>query len=137
MTTSTGSPFVLWIDEPEAVGSKLLGGKFASLAEMTAGGFAVPGGFGITTTAYRYFLESAGLAERARQVRTEAVGADLARVRLQALCSQYGWALWGFIQAATSNIGFDFHGWGTERYEKAARTFASPDLPGLLRDVAT
>ena len=25
--------------------------------------------------------------------------ADLARVRLQALCSQYGWSLWGFIQA--------------------------------------
>ena len=81
MTTSTGSPFVLWIDEPEAVGSKLLGGKFASLAEMTAGGFAVPGGFGITTAAYRYFLESAGLAERAREVRAQAVGADLARVQ--------------------------------------------------------
>ena len=81
MTTSTATPFVLWIDEPEAVGSKLLGGKFASLAEMTAGGFAVPGGFGITTTAYRYFLESAGLAERAREVRAQAVGADLVRVQ--------------------------------------------------------
>ncbi len=63
--------------------------------------------------------------------------ADLARVRLQALCSEYGWALWGFIQAATSHLDFDFHGWGMERYEKAARTFASPGLPGLLRDVAT
>ena len=63
--------------------------------------------------------------------------ADLARVRLQALCSEYGWALWGFIQAATSQLDFDFHGWGMERYEKAARTFSSPPLPGLLRDVAT
>ena len=63
--------------------------------------------------------------------------ADLARVRLQALCSEYGWSLWGFIQAATSRLDFDFHGWGMERYEKAARTFASPGLPGLLRDVAT
>ncbi|MGY1743175.1 MULTISPECIES: PEP/pyruvate-binding domain-containing protein [unclassified Blastococcus] len=81
MTTTTASPFVLWIDEPEAVGNKLLGGKFASLAEMTAGGFAVPGGFGITTTAYRHFLESAGLAQRAGEVRREAVGADLARVQ--------------------------------------------------------
>jgi pyruvate, water dikinase len=81
MTTAAASPFVLWIDEPEAVGSRLLGGKFASLAEMTAGGFAVPGGFGITTVAYRYFLETAGLAERAREVRASAVGADLARVQ--------------------------------------------------------
>ncbi|MGY1631248.1 PEP/pyruvate-binding domain-containing protein [Geodermatophilus sp. SYSU D01186] len=81
MTTTRTAPLVLWIDQPEAVGSKLLGGKFASLAEMTAGGFAVPGGFGITTIAYRYFLDSAGLAERARQVRAEAVGADLARVQ--------------------------------------------------------
>ncbi len=80
MTTPT-SPLVLWIDDPAAVGNPLLGGKFASLAEMTAGGFAVPPGFGITTAAYRYFLESAGLAERARTARTEAVGADLSRVQ--------------------------------------------------------
>jgi len=62
--------------------------------------------------------------------------ADLARVRLQALCSQYGWALWGFIQAATSPIEFDFHDWGMERFEKAEATFRGSDLPGLLHDVA-
>ena len=83
----TETPFVLWIDDPAAVGSRLLGGKFGSLAEMTAGGFAVPGGFGITTTAYRYFLESAGLAERAREVRAPAVGADLAQV--QAISAEF------------------------------------------------
>jgi len=63
--------------------------------------------------------------------------ADLARVRVQALCSEYGWSLWGFIQAATSPVDFDFHGWGTERYEKAVSTFRGPDLPGLLEAVAT
>lgn len=61
--------------------------------------------------------------------------ADLARVRLQALCSEYGWSLWGFIQAATSPVDFDFHGWGTQRYEKAAATFRGPDLAGLLEAV--
>jgi len=60
--------------------------------------------------------------------------ADLARVRLQALCSEYGWALWGFIQAATSPLDFDFHGWGMERYEKAAATFAGPGFERLLED---
>ncbi len=34
---------------------------------------------------------------------------DLARVRLQSLCSEYGWSLWGFIQAASSPIDYDFH----------------------------
>jgi thiamine kinase-like enzyme len=62
--------------------------------------------------------------------------ADLARVRLQALCSEYGWSLWGFIQAATSPIDYDFTGWGMERFEKADRTFRGPRLRRLLEDVA-
>lgn len=62
--------------------------------------------------------------------------ADLARVRLQALCSCYGWSLWGFIQAATSGLDFDFWAWGVERFEKARATFADPAFPMLLQDVA-
>jgi thiamine kinase-like enzyme len=61
--------------------------------------------------------------------------ADLARVRLQMLVSEYGWSLWGFIQAAASPIDYDFHGWGMERYEKAVATFRGPDLPRLLEEV--
>ena len=60
----------------------------------------------------------------------------LARVRLQSLCSEYGWSLWGFIQAATSTIDFDFRDWGVHRFEKAARRFASSDFETLLRTVA-
>jgi thiamine kinase-like enzyme len=55
--------------------------------------------------------------------------------RLQMLCSEYGWSLWGFIQAAASPIDYDFHGWGMERYEKAVATFRGPQLEGLLEDV--
>lgn len=62
--------------------------------------------------------------------------ADLARVRLQALCSQYGWSLWGFIQAATSPIDFDFNGWGRERFDKAEATFRSPGFDRLLAEAA-
>ena len=61
--------------------------------------------------------------------------ADLARVRLQALCSQYGWSLWGFIQAATSPIDYDFHAWGMERFDKAEATFRGPDFRRLLDEV--
>ncbi len=37
---------------------------------------------------------------------------------------QYGWSLWGAIQAAASSLDFDFYGWGQERFDKADR-----DLP--------
>jgi thiamine kinase-like enzyme len=62
--------------------------------------------------------------------------ADLARVRVQALCSAYGWSLWGFIQAATSPLDFDFWSWGLERFEKAQRTFGDPAFPRLLEELA-
>ncbi|MCD4525812.1 choline kinase family protein [Nocardioides sp. cx-173] len=62
--------------------------------------------------------------------------ADLARVRVQALCSAYGWSLWGFIQAATSPLDFDFFAWGAQRLDKAAAVFRGPDLPRLLDQVA-
>jgi thiamine kinase-like enzyme len=63
--------------------------------------------------------------------------ADLARVRLQALCSEYGWSLWGFIQAATSPIDYDFREWGMHRFDKAEATFRGADFERLLAEVAT
>jgi thiamine kinase-like enzyme len=59
----------------------------------------------------------------------------LARARLWALMSQYGWTLWASIQDATSTIDFDFWSWGMEKYERAEATFAHPDLERLLADV--
>jgi thiamine kinase-like enzyme len=60
-----------------------------------------------------------------------------ARVELQALCSEYGWSLWGFIQSASSPMDFDFHSWGMERFEKAARRFTSDRFDALLDRVAS
>ena len=59
-----------------------------------------------------------------------------ARVELQALCSSYGWSLWGFIQAASSTLDYDFYSWGMERFEKAARRFTSDRFGALLDKVA-
>lgn len=66
----------------------------------------------------------------------EPSAADLARVRLQSLCSSYGWSLWGFIQAAVSPLDVDFWGWGMERFEKAAAGFGSADFDRLLAQAA-
>ncbi|MGO8855838.1 MAG: PEP/pyruvate-binding domain-containing protein [Steroidobacteraceae bacterium] len=75
------APFILWLDDPTAAGNPLLGGKFANLGEMTAAGFAVPPGFGITTAAYRYFLRSAGLQDEVRRVREAAPGLQLSDIK--------------------------------------------------------
>jgi thiamine kinase-like enzyme len=59
----------------------------------------------------------------------------LARARLWAVMSQYGWTLWASIQDSTSTIDFDFWTWGMEKYERADATFGHPDLERLLADV--
>ena len=76
----TADPFVLWLDDDAAPGNPLLGGKFASLAEMTAEGFSVPPGFGVTTAAYRAFMEHTGLEADASRVREKARAAALAEI---------------------------------------------------------
>ncbi|MDO9379785.1 MAG: choline/ethanolamine kinase family protein [Nocardioidaceae bacterium] len=60
----------------------------------------------------------------------------LARTRLQAVVSQYGWALWGYIQAASSPLDFDFTGWGDERLDGAAAAFTGDRYSLLLDEVA-
>ncbi|MFC4784979.1 phosphotransferase [Nocardioides sp. MAHUQ-72] len=60
---------------------------------------------------------------------------ELARVRLQSVVSEYGWALWGAIQAAASPIDHDFLAWGQQRFDKAASTFSSPVFGRLLEDL--
>lgn len=72
-------PLIVWLDHQDA-GPSLLGGKFASLAEMVRAGFAVPPGFGITTAAYREFVLHDGLIERIREARGDARGEDLAGI---------------------------------------------------------
>jgi thiamine kinase-like enzyme len=56
----------------------------------------------------------------------------VARARLQATVSRYGWSLWGFIQAATNTDDFDFHAWGQDRFDKAVADFRSPQFDTWL-----
>jgi pyruvate,water dikinase len=78
---STSAPLILWIDSADASDGALLGGKFGSLAEMTRAGLDIPPGFGVTTAAYRRFLDEAGLVDAARELRRQAVAAELVTVR--------------------------------------------------------
>ena len=52
---------VLWLDEVRAGDLDTVGGKAASLGELTAAGLPVPPGFVVTTDTYRTFIEEAGI----------------------------------------------------------------------------
>ncbi len=69
MTRGMSNPYVVWLNDADPTATGLLGGKFASLAEMTAAGFAVPPGFTVTTAAFDRFMAQPGLQEEAAKVR--------------------------------------------------------------------
>ena len=55
----------------------------------------------------------------------------VARARLFALMSQYGWTLWASIMDGSSVLDFDFWEWGMQKYERAVAGFDG-DLDALL-----
>jgi thiamine kinase-like enzyme len=57
---------------------------------------------------------------------------QVARARLFALMSQYGWTLWASIQDGSSPLDFDFWSWGMEKYDRAVAAFDGPDFEHLL-----
>lgn len=62
--------------------------------------------------------------------------AKVARARLWALMSKYGWTLWASIQASVSPIEFDYWSWGMEKYERAVAEFDSERFEQWLGAVA-
>jgi len=54
---------VLWLDDVRSDDLQRVGGKAASLGEMTAAGLPVPPAFVVTADTYRSFIEEAGIAE--------------------------------------------------------------------------
>ena len=61
--------------------------------------------------------------------------AMVARARLFAVMSNYGWTLWAAIQDSVSPVDFDFWSWGLEKYDRAVAEFASADLSELISAV--
>ena len=76
---------VLWFDEVGIADIPLVGGKNASLGEMiqqlSAKGVRVPNGFATTAHAYRYFIESAGLEAKLREIFADLDVEDLQSLR--------------------------------------------------------
>jgi pyruvate,water dikinase len=64
--------FILWFDQLGIEDVPFVGGKNASLGEMyrnlTPKGIRVPNGFALTASAYRYFLEKAGIKDAIKNI---------------------------------------------------------------------
>jgi thiamine kinase-like enzyme len=60
---------------------------------------------------------------------------QVARARLFGLVAKYGWTLWASIQAAVSDVDFDFWEWGMEKYARARAEFRSSELDCLISTI--
>ena len=74
------STLVRWTDTPGATAAEL-GGKINSLAEMVSAGFEVPRAFGVTTGAFRAFVDDAGLSDQISRLRRDLDIDDLTAVQ--------------------------------------------------------
>jgi thiamine kinase-like enzyme len=81
-------------------------------------------------------LSTEQLAELVRCYYGRPEPGKVARARLFALASKYGWTLWASIQSGSSTLDFDFWGWGMEKYERAVAEFGGSDFDRLLEEVA-
>ncbi|MGH6883682.1 PEP/pyruvate-binding domain-containing protein [Hypericibacter sp.] len=121
----SGSPFILWLDHETAPGNPVLGGKFSSLAELTVAGFAVPSGFGITTAAYRHFMDHAGLVNEARRVREAAPKMALPEIK--------GKAAELHAAIASAPLPSDLEDQVRENYALLEKRMGVPSIPVAVR----
>jgi thiamine kinase-like enzyme len=61
----------------------------------------------------------------------------IARMKLNMIMSDVGWALWAAIQAKISKINYNFWGWAVERWGRAIAKMDSPEFLAWLADVQT
>lgn len=76
-----GEPLVVWLSEVGVGSVDLVGGKCASLGELTRAGAPVPDGFAVTTHAHRSYLDQSGIEEVARDALTGLDYHDVAAVQ--------------------------------------------------------
>lgn len=65
----------------------------------------------------------------------EVTAQKIARMKLNMIMSDVGWALWAAIQARISTIEFDFWGWSLERWGRAQQKMDSQEFDVWLQDV--
>jgi pyruvate,water dikinase len=111
MAMEDRDPYIVWFSDPESADVAKVGGKNASLGEMTqklhGAGIDVPDGFAINVAAYWSFIEASGLQEKiaaalaeykrggrslaevGQAIRTEFLNGELPAAVVEAVTSAY------------------------------------------------
>jgi hypothetical protein len=80
-------------------------------------------------------FSDAQIEEVCRAYFGEVTAQKIARMKLNMIMSDVGWALWAAIQARISTIEFDFWGWSLERWGRAQQKMDSQEFAVWLQDV--
>ncbi|MEU8889066.1 PEP/pyruvate-binding domain-containing protein [Streptomyces sp. NPDC048442] len=130
-STSSIRPFVMPLDDPAAT-LDAVGGKGSALAELARGGLPVPGGFHVTTDAYREFVAATGTDERIEAVLAGLDGddADLAEAAGAQIRGCFRDA--DIPESLAKAVGSAYEAVGDGTAAMAVRSSATAeDLPGL------
>jgi pyruvate,water dikinase len=122
-------PYILWFRDCDKTCLSRVGGKNASLGEMTRAGLRVPPGFAITTAAYRDFLDQARLGPEIKKILD---GLDTEDVTAAEQASRDIRQMMGSA-ALSAPIEDAIVG----AYEKLCTDCGVPDLPVAVRSSAT
>lgn len=126
-----GNNFVVSMNTKDD-GLEVVGGKGRSLARMTNAGFEVPGGFQLTTAAYRKFVADNGLQERIIDLAKPAVVKGLASFEQAAKNVQALFHDNNIPQDIIDEVASAYAALGGDNPAIAVRSSANAeDLPGL------
>ncbi len=124
---------ILWFEQVGIRDIPLVGGKNASLGEMiqqlTAKGVSVPNGFATTAYAYRYFIKTAGLEIKLRELFADLDVEDLSNLRQRGKKARSLILDTPFPQDLEQAI--------VQAYERISQWYNLPDVDVAVRSSAT
>lgn len=126
---SDSSPYILWFEDFGMEALPRVGGKNASLGELTRAGIRVPPGFAVTTEAYKDFLAYTGILGEIRSRLADVNPDDLESLESisHGICELM----------STAPVPEEIEQAVISSYEALAERCGVPDLPVAVRSSAT
>lgn len=123
------TPYIFWFEDCTKQDLPHVGGKNASLGEMTRAGIRVPPGFAITTTVYRDFMERSGLAPKIKYILDSLDGENIGAVKQASMTIRQ--------MMSEVPISDEINDAIVSAYEKLCADCGVPNMPVAVRSSAT
>ncbi|MGH9034853.1 MAG: PEP/pyruvate-binding domain-containing protein, partial [Acidimicrobiia bacterium] len=122
-------PYVVRFDEYTPEQSLSVGGKNASLGEMTGAGLAVPPGFAVTTEAFIAHLAESALAREVKELLAAADTGDPGALEPISAAVRARVEAWPLAEEVAEEVA--------AAYERLCQQCGTDDLPVAVRSSAT